>query len=93
MKRFDIIILIYFIICVILCSLFTIAEYGLNGTLILPTSRIITEMFFPNLLYSMLPCCIFAIIIDMKDQFRIWKIVNLAIMLIFLYCLYFGILY
>lgn len=82
MRGFDKIMLAYFIVCVILCGLFALFGYELNGTHSdLPKA---IRYFCFYMLWLLTPYVIIYLIVDIIKNFKLWKLINLILMLFYI---------
>lgn len=86
MKTSDKITLIYLIICILVAGFFAILGYGLNGTGADMPKAVIHFCFYVILLLS--PYAIVFLTIETIKRFKIWKLINLILILCFWFICY-----
>ncbi|RDU59414.1 hypothetical protein [Helicobacter sp. MIT 14-3879] len=81
MKTSDKIALIYLIICVLIAGFFAMLGYGLNGTGSDMPKAVV--YFCLYMIWLLVPYTIISLVIEMIKSFRMWKLINLILMLFF----------
>lgn len=81
MKTSDKITLIYLIVCILVAGFFAILGYGLNGTGSDMPKAIVHFCLY--VIYLLVPYATIFLIIDIIKSFRVWKLINLILILFF----------
>lgn len=81
MKTSDKIALLYFIVCIIVAAFFAILGYGLNGTGADMPKAVI--YFCLYMIWLLIPYVVISLIVETIKRFKIWKLINLILILFF----------
>lgn len=73
--------LLYFIVCIIVAGFFAILGYGLNGTGSDMPKAIVHFCLY--MIWLLMPYVTISLIIEIIKSFRVWKLINLVLMLFF----------